>query len=270
MKIYVPNYYNKFKCIADICAHTCCKGWEIDIDPDSMERYKTHPEVMKYIDGNSYILQGEQERCPFLREDLLCQQIIDHGEDFICNICKDHPRFRNFYDDRIEMGLGLCCEAACDLILDNDESFNLVPDKELSNAIQIMKVRSSDIIERLALITSIVLDEDETKNLYADMERLDEEWSVLLDKLDYSREKTGDIVAFIRREKVTFEQMAIYYLYRYPSIPSFAAQACYMVARCALYLGGDHEAIKQAARMYSSEVEYSDENMDIIYEMFEE
>ena len=33
----VPNYYDKFKCIADRCKHSCCIGWEIDIDDDTME-----------------------------------------------------------------------------------------------------------------------------------------------------------------------------------------------------------------------------------------
>ena len=124
MITYVPNYYSRFKCIADKCKHTCCKGWEIDVDEKSMERFKGHEDIISKIEDDSFILQGEEERCPFLRSDLLCQMIIDHGEDFICDICKDHPRFRNFYDDRIEMGIGLCCESACDLIIDNKSTKN--------------------------------------------------------------------------------------------------------------------------------------------------
>ena len=33
MKIIAPNYYPAFRCIADKCRHSCCIGWEIDIDP---------------------------------------------------------------------------------------------------------------------------------------------------------------------------------------------------------------------------------------------
>ena len=36
MDVY-PNYYDKFKCIANRCKHSCCIGWEIDIDEDTME-----------------------------------------------------------------------------------------------------------------------------------------------------------------------------------------------------------------------------------------
>ena len=40
-----PNYYKKFKCIADKCRHSCCVGWEIDIDKDTMRKYSelSHP-----------------------------------------------------------------------------------------------------------------------------------------------------------------------------------------------------------------------------------
>ena len=37
MKIYVPDYYSEFSCIADKCSDNCCIGWEIDIDENSLE-----------------------------------------------------------------------------------------------------------------------------------------------------------------------------------------------------------------------------------------
>ena len=41
MNIYVPSYYQKFRCIADRCRHSCCVGWEIDIDKDTCEYYSS-------------------------------------------------------------------------------------------------------------------------------------------------------------------------------------------------------------------------------------
>ena len=35
----------------------------------------------------------------------------------LCQICRDHPRFRNYYSSRVEMGLGLVCEEAARVIL---------------------------------------------------------------------------------------------------------------------------------------------------------
>ena len=40
MKEYVLNYYSKFKCVANLCKHTCCAGWEMDIDQTSLDSYK--------------------------------------------------------------------------------------------------------------------------------------------------------------------------------------------------------------------------------------
>ena len=50
---------------------------------------------------------AEGERCPFLNGDGLCDLILAEGPDILCQICTDHPRFRNFYADREEIGLGM-------------------------------------------------------------------------------------------------------------------------------------------------------------------
>ena len=39
MKLYAPRYYLQFKCIADACRHSCCVGWEIDVDGETMKKY---------------------------------------------------------------------------------------------------------------------------------------------------------------------------------------------------------------------------------------
>ena len=35
----IPDYYHEFSCIAGECEDTCCAGWQIVIDEDSLERY---------------------------------------------------------------------------------------------------------------------------------------------------------------------------------------------------------------------------------------
>lgn len=40
MKTLVPHYYKQFKCKAELCRHTCCKGWEIDIDDAALSKYR--------------------------------------------------------------------------------------------------------------------------------------------------------------------------------------------------------------------------------------
>ncbi|MCQ2432955.1 MAG: flagellin lysine-N-methylase, partial [Clostridia bacterium] len=125
MKITKPDFYKDFHCIADRCRHSCCIGWEIDIDEDSLARYDTVPGPSgekprgnpDRADGYAcFHLTGDEERCPFLKENGLCEMILTLGEDALCEICTEHPRFRNFFSEREEIGLGLCCEEACRIL----------------------------------------------------------------------------------------------------------------------------------------------------------
>lgn len=131
MKVYVPDYYKEFQCIADRCKHTCCKSWEVEIDEESRKKYRAYPNIEKHIEASdnsdemSYFRLSEDETCPFLLENGLCEMILQYGEDMLCQTCTDHPRFRNFWSDRIEMGLGLVCEEAARIILGREKPMTL-------------------------------------------------------------------------------------------------------------------------------------------------
>ena len=32
-----PDFYDRFRCRAAACRHSCCKGWEIDIDENTLD-----------------------------------------------------------------------------------------------------------------------------------------------------------------------------------------------------------------------------------------
>lgn len=119
-----PSYYNKFRCTADSCTDNCCIGWEIDIDSDTAAYYKSvkgdfGKRLKENIsDENFFILKGE--RCPFLNEKNLCDIIINCGENRLCQICRDHPRYFEWYGKIKEGGVGLSCEEGARLILTND------------------------------------------------------------------------------------------------------------------------------------------------------
>lgn len=133
MNIYAPDYYPEFHCIASKCRHTCCAGWEIDIDPDSLARYDRLPgdfgeRVRAGIERGDtpHFILTEGERCPLLTGDNLCALMLHEGEDALCQICQDHPRFRNFFSSRVEIGLGLVCEEAARLILSFPHPLRLI------------------------------------------------------------------------------------------------------------------------------------------------
>ena len=145
MTVTVPSYYKDFKCIANKCRHSCCIGWEIDIDDETFDFYKSvkgdfGKKLKSYIKSesgiNSFILD-KNERCPFLNKDNLCDIYIELGENNLCQICSDHPRFRNYLSDCIEMGLGMCCEEAARLILSQESKFKMVLLKDDNIAIDL-------------------------------------------------------------------------------------------------------------------------------------
>ena len=39
MRYLKPHFYDQFVCTAGDCPDTCCAGWQIVIDEDSLERY---------------------------------------------------------------------------------------------------------------------------------------------------------------------------------------------------------------------------------------
>lgn len=119
-----PDFYDQFKCIASRCTDTCCVGWEIDIDEATQEVYRKVSGVFgdrlraNIEDGHFKLLP--HDRCPFLDKDNLCEVYQHLGEDALCDICTEHPRFVEVYGDIMERGLGLCCEEAARLLLEGE------------------------------------------------------------------------------------------------------------------------------------------------------
>ena len=136
MKIFVPDYYKRFKCIADKCSDSCCVGWAIEVDEETAKKYKSlegevGAELMSTVnDGEVMSFRCDLEgRCANLDERGLCQIITRLGEDYLCQICRDHPRYFNCCHGRCEGGLGLACEVAADLILSLDSLPEVVEDE---------------------------------------------------------------------------------------------------------------------------------------------
>jgi len=307
-----PDYYPKFKCIASRCRHNCCIGWEIDIDPAAMEKYsamegemgrRLAQNIARDADPPHFVL-GANERCPFLNGDNLCDLILHGGDGLLCDICADHPRFRNELTDRTEMGLGLCCEAAAELILgcrhpvalltagegeeaDEYETFILaLRDKAIAAA----QNRAEDVPARLENVLRICgaanydLSIPRLRRLYSDLERLDEAWTARLDGLAQAPAE-AELAAFHHRvaaQGCGLEQLLVYFLYRHIAgacddgdIPGRAALCvsavtliCAMGARQLRDTGAFAPAdLVELARMYSAEVEYSDENVDALLDV---
>lgn len=124
MILTFPTFYRDFKCIANRCTDSCCIGWEIDIDSAAYEKYRLMPENFQkniaVCDGVAHFVLTEDERCPFLQKNGLCKIILEHSEDMLCDICREHPRFYEWYGIYKDAGVGLCCEEAVRLLFEGD------------------------------------------------------------------------------------------------------------------------------------------------------
>ena len=297
IKYIFPDYYKDFSCIKGECRHNCCIGWEIDVDPVTLEKYKNvggefGERLFKNIslDGEAHFVLAENERCPFLNSDNLCDIIINLGEDYLCQICDAHPRFRNELPDRVEVGLGLCCEAAARLILSKKEPVRFSPKIETDDEIillrdeiiSILQDRKIPLKERINEVFSLLgaeKDERSTRK-WADvllgLERLDEDWTSLLLKLKEFDGDTADFDRFMCERQSEYEQLLVYLIYRHfanaPDFESAVARARFAVLGYEILLSlgaviynekGDFTLENQIelARLFSSEIEYSDENL---------
>lgn len=128
MEMTAPSYYQKFRCLADACRDNCCRtGWEIEVDEATMDYYRTLPQPQRETvlagigrdEEGAFCILPREGQCPFLDERGLCSLVLTLGEEHIGDICALHPRYREWFPGRMEIGVGLCCEEAARLILSN-------------------------------------------------------------------------------------------------------------------------------------------------------
>ena len=138
MKLYAPKYYQKFKCIADKCTHSCCVGWEIDVDGCALEKYNAlnggYGDIIREsisFEDTPHFKLCAGERCVHLDSSGLCRIITNLGEEYLCDICREHPRFYN-YTSVAEVGIGMSCPEAARIILDSQDYAQLVEIGEVS------------------------------------------------------------------------------------------------------------------------------------------
>ena len=306
MRTVAPDYYREFRCIANKCRHSCCIGWEIDIDSATREKYRHVTGAFgvrlnaAIDDGEdvSCFRLGENDRCPMLNANGLCDLITALGEENLCQICADHPRFRSYFSGRIEVGLGLCCEEAARLILTSEDPMRLVTleddgmGEELSDdeadllslraeLIALMQDRTRSIEDRLETLLDAVdftIPDRDWVHVYRHLERLDPTWDSVLDMLAHRGFSGRPSAVF----DTAFEQFCVYLLYRHlpgaledDDIPGRVA-FCVLSTRvlmtlCAASKNCGIDDLLDFARMYSAEIEYSEDNiaalLDALYEV---
>lgn len=289
MRVFAPKYYEKFKCIAEKCSHSCCVGWEIDVDPDTKARHASSShslsrelmESLAQCEGIDYIELSNDGRCPFLDCSGLCRIISEMGEDHTSRICREHPRFYHRIADRVECGIGAVCEEAARIILDSDDydSFTECEREEhippsagcadiishRENIYRIVKSAHSfsDAVVQICEIYSIARDElfsDDISEILFEMELLDESHREMLTTLSDECSQWAD--KYIRR---FFSYLIYRHLGASESTDMIASRVAFAILLTFIYINALHgdENVLQAvecARIISEEIEYSEDN----------
>lgn len=294
-KTIKPLIYDSFECKADKCEHTCCQGWEIDIDKNTLEIYdnlsgelgdKIRSNIAETSEGYSFKLTKDA-RCPMLDANGLCEIIKQKSEDYICDICDLHPRFFEDIDEIELMGTGLSCEKTCELLEACDEllfncSESLVEEGEIT--IDTATISFEDVVSHIGLnldkSDSVFMSTSHEYNkkildLMEQTEPIDDKWP---EQIKYLKKRLSDITA---EEKVVFEsntdnyyeKIYQYILYRQferiafcskkdekNSIIRYVIMSTCFIKLWDVFDGRDIEHV----RRWSEQIEYSTENVEYL------
>lgn len=128
MHYTAPHYYRKFHCVGGSCPDTCCAGWQIQIDPASLKKYRHMPgpigsRLKNEVDWKRQCFRRYEGRCAFLNEENLCDLYLEAGgREAFCRTCRRYPRHMEEYEGLRELSLSLSCPAAAEIILGCRES----------------------------------------------------------------------------------------------------------------------------------------------------
>ncbi len=292
MTIFKPSYYDEFCCIAGKCRHSCCVGWEIDVDEDKLRIYKNTEGAFGGMlsesiseEGEPHFILTDGERCPFLNEENLCDIIINMGEEALCRICREHPRFRNCYEKCEEIGIGLCCEEASRIIVGYEKKMEISGEGELGceeeiffeqrkqifSILQDRAWRVEERCENLCELYGINLPQKDWVKVFESMERLDEKWNGYIKRLGEEEREVSE------KWDTPFEQILVYFVYRHLQEGLFDGRVrerllfailSYKVIRKMFSVGKESmEELCEICRMYSCEIEYSEENTEKLLEI---
>lgn len=124
MKYLTLDFFQDFKCIGSTCPDTCCAGWSILVDDDSVQRYQTvsgtYGQKLRdslVIKKGQYYFDMPNRYCPHLTETNLCEIYQNLGADSMCYSCKIYPRTSSVYGDISFILLSASCPEVARILL---------------------------------------------------------------------------------------------------------------------------------------------------------
>jgi|GEM_PF-5705965 len=195
MKIYKNSLYDEFKCLAGECPSTCCYGWRILIDEDTVGKINNLDGLKGFLLKKS--LAGPDKNffnyncgsCLFHDFHGLCSIQKKLGEDYMPLICRTYPREIRNYEKFAVFNLDLSCIKVSKMLLEKDERPKYIETNGECNK----KISSSNDDSQFA---NIIMDMQKDFRIFlsikadkmTDIKSLDDKLHVLLSYLKFSQE----------------------------------------------------------------------------------
>lgn len=306
MKLKYPSFYEKFQCIGSRCKQSCCIGWELEVDSETFNYYKSVPgkfgdrlrNELKNVsnEGSEYysFTLPVDGRCPFLNSDNLCDIVLNLGEEALCDICTTYPRYSFSYNDILEQSLTISCEEACRLLIDENDNEFVIEDSNFEYEYDEEDFVNEDALSEFNSTQKTLFDLLNNKELSFDkklnqilngtdyrelsskeerlrilslLDPLNKEWADYMDKLL----KNENIVNSDWNNQA-YSKLLTYFLFRYMPRGLFdedfesKIRFCLFCIFCIKDLEEITKDVKKAASLFSREVEHSEDNIYCILE----
>lgn len=125
MRLIQPRLVDKFICIADKCPDNCCHKWDIVWRENEVNHLKSSGNKKIYAKiPESFVGEGEyfkikfneEEKCPFLTDERLCEIHKDLGEKYLSYTCREYPKIARLCGDIIIRSCRISCYAVMETL----------------------------------------------------------------------------------------------------------------------------------------------------------
>ena len=261
MKTVCPEYYSKFKCIASACPDSCCIGWQICLDEKTAQQYLTDSSTAvstvakQYMRGskNSRYLALKNGRCPYLDDKNLCNVIKEKGDEFLCEVCYNHPRFDVENDGVLVKYLSLSCPEASRLFCQECKQKRIKFVGDDCDLLECLS-NSDDVGQKIEKISSNQRFDELFSNLFLQMEYLDTRTKEILGSIK------GSVVLKKLKETNPFYVSSLYdYFLSVNCVSTERSNTAIVNVIGVLFLTSVFDEVK-SIYSYVKEIEHSEKN----------
>jgi hypothetical protein len=146
----------QFTCLGDACPDTCCKGWGMQLTPETLAKYKAEaPKLMDAVSSGEaefvmrrdpatdYCVKFESGWCGIHRE---------YGEDFLGDACHFYPRITRALGATLVTSAALSCPETARLMLYAPEALALSERSEVRVPYSLRNVLPQGLSEDAAVL----------------------------------------------------------------------------------------------------------------------